>query len=604
MYFKNFLTVRHLSCALTHIDLRMKENSLLFLDVLVQNCNSALAKDSHKILPNFLGMLSPLMSHIWLEVCPDEKVESYTKITILSETAALLKNIIIMQLIVEYIDTLDQDDYMEFIEECLEQNLGLCQIHIWFTSLFNSNEPFPKFDIKNWRKVKSHFYIVLRSCSVACRAVLTPVVSRCQDDVPFLMVNSCQIFGEQPRRTDVLLHRLHILSLRYLCTDDLVVPMLLNKQLLIFYSLSLESLYFRDSGARVTIRVQSRASSATFWGLRGDQRVSDDSFIDRHERESSNVESGRIDDGEATRYGDNSGGETPQNQETSSTQTALQTMLREMRQMREEQRRTGAAFAETQRQQNEQIFQLQERLRQIPANQLSLSNNIRGRDSFANVRVSDSLAGVFGRVDSVAAGGSVASVVDRVDFATGASFVAGVVELGNSAVPFHVDISGGAVGRFDAPPAFRGQMGVKLKPDIYEGNVPLREYLAQFNLIARANRWEDDTKTAILASCLRGRARAILENIQNLENLQFEELKSKLEMRFGETQTLQSYYSQFTNRRQKFGESIASLGSDIERLSQSAYPECSDTVRDKIAGTQFISALSDGFVKRIYKSRE
>ncbi|KYN12401.1 hypothetical protein ALC57_15430 [Trachymyrmex cornetzi] len=147
-------------------------------------------------------------------------------------------------------------------------------------------------------------------------------------------------------------------------------------------------------------------------------------------------------------------------------------------------------------------------------------------------------------------------------------------------------------------------MGVKLKPDIYEGNVPLREYLAQFNLIAQANRWEDDTKTDILASCLRGRARAILENIQNLKNLLFEELKSKLEMRFGETQMLQSYYSQFTNRRQKFGESIASLGSDIERLSQSAYPECSDTVRDKIAGVQFISALSDGFVKRTLQIEE
>ncbi|KYN14482.1 hypothetical protein ALC57_13307 [Trachymyrmex cornetzi] len=189
---------------------------------------------------------------------------------------------------------------------------------------------------------------------------------------------------------------------------------------------------------------------------------------------------------------------TPQNQETSPTPTVLQTMLREMRQLHEEQRQTGAAFAESHRQQNEQIFQLQERLRQIPANQLSLSNNIRGRDSFANVRVSDSLAGVFGRVDSVA------RVVDRVDFVTGGNFVAGVVEHNNSAVPLHADINGGTVNRFDAPSAFRGQMGVKLKTNVYEGSVPLREYLAQFNLIARANRWEDDTKTAILASCLRG----------------------------------------------------------------------------------------------------
>ncbi|XP_018303514.1 testis-expressed sequence 10 protein homolog, partial [Mycetomoellerius zeteki] len=275
------IIISYLSCAMTHIDPRVKEDSLLFLDVLVQNCSSALAKDSHKILPNFLGMicrlhnegspaaqlittlhskstnvkwrikvlerlanlftsivnyrklcivyndsatqfckinldedmisidnleketlpieefvkyvdlLMPLMSDIWLEVCPDAKVESYTEITILSETAALLKNVIvIMQSIVEYIDTLDQDDYsvkrmkrwfkdtfhnaymknflsrfpygkvkplinesrkrqkdfsqMKFTEGCLEQNLGLCQIHVWFTSLFNCNEQFPK----------------------------------------------------------------------------------------------------------------------------------------------------------------------------------------------------------------------------------------------------------------------------------------------------------------------------------------------------------------------------------------------------------------------------------------------------------------------------
>ena len=69
-------------------------------------------------------------------------------------------------------------------------------------------------------------------------------------------------------------------------------------------------------------------------------------------------------------------------------------------------------------------------------------------------------------------------------------------------------------------------------------------------------------------------------------------------MRFGEMQSLQSYYSQFTNKRQKYRESITSLGSDIEKLSQSAYPECPDTVRDKITCAQFVSALSDGFIKR------
>jgi len=88
-----------------------------------------------------------------------------------------------------------------------------------------------------------------------------------------------------------------------------------------------------------------------------------------------------------------------------------------------------------------------------------------------------------------------------------------------------------------------------------------------------------------LVSSLREKAREILESVQDLENLSYDELKSKLELRFGETHSSQNYYSQFTNRRQKFEENIASLGSNLERL---AYPACA----------QFVSALSDRFVNR------
>ncbi|KYN12415.1 hypothetical protein ALC57_15420 [Trachymyrmex cornetzi] len=109
--------------------------------------------------------------------------------------------------------------------------------------------------------------------------------------------------------------------------------------------------------------------------------------------------------------------------------------------------------------------------------------------------------------------------------------------------------------------SLRGEISVKWKPDTFDGSAPLREFLAQFDLIVRANRWEMETKAAVLASCLRGKARAVLEGI-------------------------------------KFGESIASFGSDIERLSQLAYPECSNLIRDEIACAQFVSTLSDGFVKR------
>jgi len=77
-----------------------------------------------------------------------------------------------------------------------------------------------------------------------------------------------------------------------------------------------------------------------------------------------------------------------------------------------------------------------------------------------------------------------------------------------------------------------------------------------------------------------------------LERLEFSELVSKLELRFGENLNAQNYYTQFTSRKQNFGEDFATLGADLERLSRLAYPECPLNVRDKIACAQFVSAIS------------
>ena len=66
-----------------------------------------------------------------------------------------------------------------------------------------------------------------------------------------------------------------------------------------------------------------------------------------------------------------------------------------------------------------------------------------------------------------------------------------------------------------------------------------------------------------------------------IETLDFAELKSKLELRFGESQLAQNYYSQFTNRK-KFDKNLATLGADIERLLQLVYSECAHPIQDKI----------------------
>ncbi|RLU15777.1 hypothetical protein DMN91_011533 [Ooceraea biroi] len=115
-----------------------------------------------------------------------------------------------------------------------------------------------------------------------------------------------------------------------------------------------------------------------------------------------------------------------------------------------------------------------------------------------------------------------------------------------------------------------------------------------FALIARANAWDDVTKAVALASCLRGRARSVLKSLEDAETFGYADLKSKLEMRFGEVVSAQGYYLRFTNRRQKVGEEFATLGADLERLARQAYPDCTVAARDKIACSQFVAALTDG----------
>lgn len=142
------------------------------------------------------------------------------------------------------------------------------------------------------------------------------------------------------------------------------------------------------------------------------------------------------------------------------------------------------------------------------------------------------------------------------------------------------------------------ECGYKLKPDNFDGSVPLREFFTQFYLIARANGWSDSVKTIVLTSCLRGEAHSVFDGIFEIEDLKFDDLKSRLELRFGKGHLAQAYYTQFTNRKQKDSEDLAKLSADLERLSRLVYHDCTQEVRDKIVCTQFIAALSDGFIKR------
>ena len=94
-----------------------------------------------------------------------------------------------------------------------------------------------------------------------------------------------------------------------------------------------------------------------------------------------------------------------------------------------------------------------------------------------------------------------------------------------------------------------------------------------------------------LAASLRSKAKSVLSSFKDTETLDLKTLLEKLEARFGE-HLESSSYSLFQNRRQKPGEDLPTLATDIEKLAALAYPDCSLEVQDKIACSQLLSVFT------------
>ncbi|XP_072760466.1 uncharacterized protein [Anoplolepis gracilipes] len=121
----------------------------------------------------------------------------------------------------------------------------------------------------------------------------------------------------------------------------------------------------------------------------------------------------------------------------------------------------------------------------------------------------------------------------------------------------------------------------QLRQEQRQQRADLEELLQQRDEeIPQANGWNDALQTVALASNLRGRARSVLDGVFEIESLSFGELKSKLELRFGEGHLAHTYYTQFTNRKQKLSGDLPTLASGLERLSRLAYPEYSHENED------------------------
>ncbi|KAI4499693.1 hypothetical protein M0802_005263 [Mischocyttarus mexicanus] len=144
-------------------------------------------------------------------------------------------------------------------------------------------------------------------------------------------------------------------------------------------------------------------------------------------------------------------------------------------------------------------------------------------------------------------------------------------------------------------------LGYVVKPDTFDGEGNLGDFLSHVVLVARANSWDESVRALALETSLRGEARAVLQAFGDREEFSFAALKSKLELRYGQRLNQQKSYTEFANRRQKAGENLAVLAADLECLARFVYSECTAETQVKIACGQFLNAIRDPEVRTALK---
>lgn len=133
-----------------------------------------------------------------------------------------------------------------------------------------------------------------------------------------------------------------------------------------------------------------------------------------------------------------------------------------------------------------------------------------------------------------------------------------------------------------------------MKPPTYDGKTSWANYLKQFEAAARTNGWNNAEKASALTVALRGDAVNILQAIRPEEEMDYEQLVKRLEMRYGHAHLEEVYHTQLKNRCQKSGESLQEFEADIARLVRLAYPTGPDDFLESWAVRIFVDGIRDG----------
>lgn len=144
-----------------------------------------------------------------------------------------------------------------------------------------------------------------------------------------------------------------------------------------------------------------------------------------------------------------------------------------------------------------------------------------------------------------------------------------------------------------ACPAAVGGIRQLAKPGEFDGSGSWASFIAQFNVIASAQKWNEAERLAVLVASLKGSALELFARLPDTEKTNFSRLIKALGDRFGIANQEPWFRSQLRRRKREAGESLPHLAQEIERLTSLAYPSATVELRDSLACDHFMDALGD-----------
>ncbi|MEW8542499.1 MAG: hypothetical protein AB2693_03110 [Candidatus Thiodiazotropha sp.] len=131
-----------------------------------------------------------------------------------------------------------------------------------------------------------------------------------------------------------------------------------------------------------------------------------------------------------------------------------------------------------------------------------------------------------------------------------------------------------------------------MKPEFFNGEDDWDQYISHFQNCADLGRWSETDKALTLSACLKGQARGFYLGLSPLDRSSYYRLVQKFSEKFGSVRQQSRYLTKFKTRKRKPGEEIASLGDDLRRLAQRAYPDLGTDAQESLALHQFYKGIT------------